>query len=181
MLGCKPYPRHIEQHDVYFGIGELKDQIDSILLFWPETNGDIHIDGWQYVTIVDDKYKISIVPKGEKTNNKKLFFINFGGYIKGKKYEEHEPVFVVAEDKNSAIKQAKLLPLFQHMGSVNEKARAHIDDKIAVDDIFDIEDTLNEFEKSQYMIQIEEVSASEFIAPDIFQYTGFLQIHKLTA
>ena len=44
LLGCKPPGRHVEQHDVFFGIaGSLDELIPEIKAFWPETD-KIHID-----------------------------------------------------------------------------------------------------------------------------------------
>lgn len=60
LLGCKPHDRYTEQHDVFFGIGEsLQDLIPSIIAFWPEAEGKIHIDAWRHVAVVDG-YQITV-------------------------------------------------------------------------------------------------------------------------
>ena len=47
LIGCTPRGRHIEQHDMYFGIGDhISDLIPDIISFWPEAKGDLHIDAF---------------------------------------------------------------------------------------------------------------------------------------
>ena len=61
LIGCKPQGRHIEQHDVYFGIAhELKALVPEFISFWPETNGKMHVDGWREVSQVDGQNIVSI-------------------------------------------------------------------------------------------------------------------------
>ena len=39
LIGCTPADRHIEQHDVFFGIGEsVKDLVPDLTEFWPGQN-----------------------------------------------------------------------------------------------------------------------------------------------
>jgi len=48
LLGCKPEGRHIEQHDIFFGIGyNLKELVPAMKEYWP--GGRIHIDAWREV------------------------------------------------------------------------------------------------------------------------------------
>lgn len=54
LLGCRPPGRLTEQHDIFFGIAnELKELVPDIKAFWPEAKGNIHIDAWREVNIVD--------------------------------------------------------------------------------------------------------------------------------
>ena len=54
ILGATPKGRHIEQHDIFFGIAdEIKALIPNIIDAWKEANGNIHIDAWREVTFVD--------------------------------------------------------------------------------------------------------------------------------
>ena len=63
LLGCTPQGRNIEQHDVFFGIGQtLKHLVPAIVQFWPEAQGKIHIDAWREVTHVDG-YSVQVVEK----------------------------------------------------------------------------------------------------------------------
>ncbi|RQO72427.1 DUF1543 domain-containing protein [Pedobacter sp. KBW06] len=156
MLGCTPPPRRIEQHDMFFSIADsLKDLKQEILDFWPEAGEKIHVDAWREVTEVDG-YQIQVVAKGSipnQTNN--LFFMNLGGYKPGEFDEPHYKMLIVAEDKASAIQQAKQTAFYKHTGF--EGAASHIDDKygVDVDDAFEIVDVLSEELKLQYDLKIE--------------------------
>lgn len=156
LLGCKPATRNTEQHDMFFGIGKsLKDLLPQIEQFWPDA-GKIHIDCWREVTHVDG-YKICI---SEHDNNKtaadkKLFFINLGGYKQNDFEEYHYKIIQVAADKSEAIYSAKQTAFYKHMGF--KGAESHIDDKfgIDVDDIYEIADILPADVKQRFQITIE--------------------------
>ncbi|MEY4867407.1 MAG: hypothetical protein RIT36_306, partial [Bacteroidota bacterium] len=72
LIGCKPKGRHTEQHDIFFGIADqLRDLIPEMLSFWPEAEGDMHVDGWREVTQVDGQDikvvgRTDIVPANQK-------------------------------------------------------------------------------------------------------------------
>ena len=180
VLGCKPQPRLIEQHDVFFGIGkEIHELAQPIKNIWPETNGKIHIDGWRRVTVVD-KYHIRVVPRQEPINDLKLFFFNLGGYTKGNLYENHKPAFIVSTDLISAVKKVKTSPILQSMGSVNSKASAHVDDKFSINDnVFEVQEILWLRSKFNYSIQVIEKMPQEELVPDELHQTGFLQLLEL--
>jgi len=76
MLGCKPPGRHIEQHDIFFGIAEnLRDLVPEIQSYWPEPD-KIHIDAWREVNNVEG-YRIGVVPNDGSSvvsQSKRLFF-----------------------------------------------------------------------------------------------------------
>ena len=70
ILGATPKGRNIEQHDVFFGIGEsLKDLIPAMKTFWPEAKGKIHIDCYQEVKFADG-FEVKIVEKDSKVSIK---------------------------------------------------------------------------------------------------------------
>lgn len=158
MLGCKPQGRLTEQHDIFFGIGETLDSlIPEMKDFWPEAKGQIHIDAWRKITVVDD-FEISVVPK-TTASQPKLFFVNLGGY-KPMEFEEfHYKFLTVATTKAIAIKKAKDTTFYKHCGFTG--ATSHIDDKygIDVDDIFNIEDVLPAVTTSQYSLSIQPAKA----------------------
>lgn len=80
LLGCKPSDRHIEQHDIYFGIAkQLGELVPSIENYWPEAKDDIHVDSWRRVTKVGN-YQISISTEPVDNKELKLYFVNLGGY-----------------------------------------------------------------------------------------------------
>jgi hypothetical protein len=153
LLGSKPPGRHVEQHDFFFGIApSLKDLVPYIKLFWPEAGGTIHIDGWREVTVVDG-YQVVIVPRtgqDDLCHDKKLFFINLGGYQENKFEEQHYTLLTVKSDRATALKEAKKTLFFkQGIGT-------HIDDKygIDVDDLYEIDEILNPSQKQDFSIKL---------------------------
>ena len=157
LLGSKAPGRHVEQHDFFFGIGfELRDLVKEIKLFWPEAGDKIHIDAWREVTAIDG-HRINIISKGEHKSsdvNKKLFFINLGGYQENKFEEQHYTLLTVKADRASAFNEAKETLFFKHNHFGG--ASSHIDDKygIDVDDIYQIDDILSPKQKELYRIEI---------------------------
>src|ERR1700712_1523505 len=82
LLGSKAPGRHVEQHDFFFGIAHsLKELIPDMKKFWRGAVGNLHIDGWREVNMVDG-YSVKVALKNEATqpSANKLFFINLGGY-----------------------------------------------------------------------------------------------------
>ena len=182
LIGCKPEGRFTEQHDVFFGIGNsLKELIPQIHDFWPEAKGDLHIDAWREITLVDG-YEIRILPRAAMQNatdefsDKKLFFLNLGGYKKDEFEEYHSKMLVAAPDSATAIKQAKQTIFYKETGF--KGAASHIDDKYAldVDDIYPVEDILNTSAKTKYRIQLllenKKAEADEI-------HLGYLQLRKI--
>lgn len=79
LLGCKPSDRHIEQHDIYFGIAkQLGELVPSIENYWPEPKDDIHVDSWRRVTKVGN-YQISISTEPVDNKELKLYFCQSRG------------------------------------------------------------------------------------------------------
>ena len=155
MLGCRPVGRNTEQHDIYFGIAKtLKDLIPDIKSFW-KSSGNIHIDAWRIVNNVDG-YQIKITEKvSEDKGEKKLFFLNLGGYKENEFDEFHYKILTVSNTKNEAVATAKKSAFYQHTG-FGKIATSHIDDKfgVDVDDIFEIKDILTASDKMTYSISI---------------------------
>jgi len=178
LLGCTPKGRHIEQHDIFFGIApNVKALVPAIVSFWPEAKGDIHIDAYREVNNVDG-HTISIrnknaAPAIEHTN--KLFFINLGGYKQNEFEEFHYKMIAVAADKGKAIQQAKQTAFYKHTGF--KGAESHIDDKygIDVDDIYAIEDILPASDKEQYIIDVTANADAEEDRMNL----GYYMLHKL--
>jgi hypothetical protein len=157
LLGCVPPGRHIEQHDIFFGIAtSLNELVPEIKAFWPEPER-IHIDAWREVNVVEG-YQVNIIPRagnaapGEQPN--KLFFINLGGYQENKFEEQHYVLLTVKENRASALKEAKETFFFQN--NYFDAAVSHIDDKygIDVDDLYQIEDILSPLQKQKYQIEL---------------------------
>lgn len=164
LLGCKPPGRKTEQHDIFFGISEtLRDLVPRINQSW-QGAGKIHIDAWREVNFVDG-YDIKIIPKSLEAaepseENTKLFFINLGGYKQNEFEEFHYKMLVACANKTMAIVKSKASAFYLHTGF--KGATSHIDDKygVDVDDIMEIEDILDPYEKEKYTIQISPTSNS---------------------
>ena len=158
LLGCKPPGRHIEQHDVFFGIARsINELVPEIKTFW-RGPAKIHIDAWREVTFVDD-YKINVLIKDDNNiaptiQSLKLFFINLGGYQENRFEEQHYLLLTVKNDRAAAYKDAKETLFYQH--NHFEGASSHIDDKygIDVDDLYQIEDILLPAQKEKFRIDI---------------------------
>lgn len=177
LLGCKPLGRYTEQHDIFFGIADsLRSLAEPITAFWPEAEGNIHLDAWREVNQVDghpiviEERNTAVAVVGEQAY--RLFFLNLGGY-KGDDFEEyHYKLLVVARDKADAIKRAKETAFFRH------NASPHIDDRygVDVDDIYEIEEALSLDFREKYRILIgkkEEALTEDAIHP------GYLKLSKL--
>ena len=158
LIGASPPERNIEQHDVFFGIGEtIKDLFPDVMAFWPGNN-KLHFDAWREVTNVNG-YKIEIVPAVENKLNSsfKLFFINLGGYKQNEFEEFHYKLLIAAKDKADGVKMAKKTAFFRHTGF--KGATAHIDDKygVDVDDVHEIMDILPPIFKEKYRIMVTDL------------------------
>ncbi|QQT26326.1 DUF1543 domain-containing protein [Sphingobacterium spiritivorum] len=172
LLGCKPEGRHTEQHDMYFGIGDsLPSLLFSMRDFWKEASGNLHVDVWREVKVVDG-YTIEVIEKEKPKNEKlKLFFVNLGGYKENDFEEYHYKQLVVAEHIAAAIAAAKETVFWKHHTS------SHIDDKygIDVDDVYEVEDLLSEDFRSHYSLSIRQTEISE--ADEL--HIGYLKFSKL--
>lgn len=165
LLGCRPKGRFTEQHDIFFGIGNnVKELIPVIKAYWPEAKGNIHIDAWREVNVVDG-YKVevtdrtsSVLPVSEDAA--KLFFVNLGGYKENEFDEFHYKMLVAAPDTKTAQRVSMGTAFYKHVSlpktDLHPKATSHIDDKygIDVDDVFAVTDILSESLKSLYSIQL---------------------------
>ncbi len=175
LLGCRPPGRHVEQHDFFFGIAHsLKELIPDVKDFWPETKGQIHIDAWREVTVVDG-YAVKVVTGTPADQTQTLFFINLGGYLPKKFEEQHYTLLTVQPDLASATKHAKETTFYKQ--NTFGKAVSHIDDKygIDVDDVFKIQDILPAFQKALYHIQL---TPAKVVVEDAI-YLGYLQLSKI--
>lgn len=155
LIGATPPGRNIEQHDVFFGIGEtINDLIPDVIGFWPGNN-KLHFDAWREVTRVNG-YMVDVSFKNENKQHSlfKLFFINLGGY-KQKEFEEfHYKMVIAAADKEEAINISKKTAFFRHTGF--KGAAAHVDDKFGldVDEIYEITDILPPGAKEKYSLLV---------------------------
>jgi len=155
LIGASPPERNIEQHDVFFGIGEtIKDLIPDVEAFWPGNN-KLHFDAWREVKSVNG-YKVEVVLKNESRQKSpfKLFFINLGGYKQNEFEEFHYKMIIAAADKAEAVNISKQTAFFKHTGF--KGATSHIDDKfgVDVDDVYEITDILPVSAKEKYSLLV---------------------------
>lgn len=176
MLGCRPDGRFTEQHDVFFGIAQnLAALTADIKAFWPEANGNIHIDVWREVRFVGS-YTVEVVPKtAAKQAANKLYFINLGGYKPSEFDEYHYKILTVATSLSEATKVAKATSFYKHFGF--KGAVSHIDDKfgIDVDDVFEVSEILPPSFKEKFQLKI---TPTENAAEDTL-HIGYLKLDKI--
>jgi hypothetical protein len=181
LLGSKAPNRNVEQHDYFFGIAcSLKELVPQIRAFWPEAGASIHIDGWREVNQVDG-FSVKVIPRakmgvGVLPAGPKLFFVNLGGYQRGKLEEQHYTVLSVQDNRAIAIQEAKKTIFFKQ-NSI-KGANSHIDEKygIDVDDIYKIEDILSPALKQKYYV---EICPDSDLEEDPI-HLGYLRLDKLT-
>lgn len=191
-IGGRPKGRLIEQHDMFFGIGEqVNDFIDAVNRQWPEVKNAWHLDAYRSVTRVDnydiewhansndDSQKNGIGQ--DKEGSLKLFFINLGGYLPDEFEEFHHKLLIVAATQAQAIKKAKQSEFYKKY-SFNDStlpfnAASHIDDKhqVDVDEIYNIEDLLS---GGRLLITPSTAIDTESIQEDR-SYIGYLSLKKL--
>lgn len=176
VIGGKPEGRNTEQHDVFFGIAkDLKSLVPALRKFWPALERRMHIDSWRKVTFVDG-FNITVVPNTESIDSdvvkRKLYFVNLGGYKPDDMEEHHYKQLVVAENIAEAMSKAKETTFWKHHDS------PHVDDKygIDVDDIYEVEDLLDEDFKANFRLKIS-TSDSSSISDHL--EIGYLKISKL--
>ena len=178
LIGSKAPNRNVEQHDYFFGIANsLKELVPEIKAFWPEAGASIHVDGWREVNKVGD-YEVKVISKETVLSSpeKKLFFINLGGYQAGKLEEQHYIVLTVQDDRTLAVQEAKKTVFFK--SNTIKGAGSHIDEKygVDVDDIYRIEDILPAEYKDKYQLDID-TAHSDLQEDEI--HLGYFKLHKL--
>jgi Domain of Unknown Function (DUF1543) len=173
LTGCTPPERNIEQHDVFFGIGEtIKDLVPAVTAFWPGEN-KLHFDAWREVTNVNGHSVQVVLNNGNKQSSAvKLFFINLGGYKQNEFEEFHYKIVIAATDKGEAINIAKQTAFFRHTGFTG--ANSHIDDKygVDVDDVYEIADILPGDIKEKFSILV--TPGNSFIEDEI--HLGYFKL-----
>lgn len=174
LIGCLPANRNVEQHDVFFGIGEsIKEVVEQAIAFWPEAGDSLHIDAWRQVNNVDG-YGVEVIDYKAWQDEQQLYFINLGGYKPNEFEEFHYKMLTVATDKNEALKTAKQSAFFKHSGTTS----AHIDEKygIDVDNMYSIKDILPAACKKRYNIKISD--PQQTLAEDPIQL-GYFKPEKV--
>ncbi len=176
LLGCRHEGRLIEQHDIFFDIGNsLPEMVAAIRSSWPQ--GEVHIDAWRLVTLAND-YTVKIVERKDAPaiNSVRLFFINLGGYKEGEFDEFHYKMVIAATDKGKAVEIAKQSAFYKQFKFPG--ASSHIDDKygVDIDDLHDIEDILPADTKMKYAIVITPAT-TDTVEDEL--HLGYFNLNKV--
>jgi hypothetical protein len=176
LIGCMPPGRHVEQHDVFFSIGDsIRDVIPQVQAFWPEAKNSLHFDAWREVRKVDG-FSTKVIEAAGTASETQLFFINLGGYKPGEFEEFHYKMIIAAGDKGDAVTRAKQVAFFRHTGF--KGATAHIDDRygIDVDDFFAIPDILPADIKKKYSLEVTPASEDQ---PEDEIHLGYFKLDSV--
>lgn len=178
LIGCTPEGRHIEQHDIFFGIAssavELIRQMEQ---FWPD-GGRLHLDAWRPVCFVDgmrvevrEKSAASAEPSREAETGNQLYFINLGGYQPDTFEEFHHKMITVQPNKAGAVQAAKNSHFYR------EAEGSHVDDQygVDIDDLYNVEEILPPDLKAKYYLQFTATAEGQKDAWEI----GYTKLGKL--
>jgi hypothetical protein len=161
MLGGRAKGCNVELHDVVFAVGEsLEATYPQLIKKWFGRPHRLHIDVSVELKYVDGFEVVVSRQKQPTTQDKKLFFVNFGAYKSGFFGEIHEVNFYVASTKEEVVVRAK-----QHL--CLSLLDQHCDDNLAVADLIDadapeaiVEDIITLDTVDQYYIQLLPTSQS---------------------
>lgn len=131
LLGGHCAPRsNTELHDVVFAAGEtIEDTFGDLCELWFGTLPGLHVDSWIALDVVDG-HRVTLQPE-KPAGDRKLYFINLGGYRPGEFAELHARSFLVAADEAEVKRRAKAV-WSDGLESV------HTDDLYEVDDCLEI-------------------------------------------
>jgi hypothetical protein len=97
----------IELHDMRFAIAScIEDTYEELRSSWWGTPSSLHLDAWGVVNNADG-HRVSLRLTPPNPKQKKLYFVNLGGYDEREFTELHKNVFVVADDEEEAKNRAK--------------------------------------------------------------------------
>ena len=144
VVGGRSPKANIELHDVRWVIGsKIEDTFDQLRNDWFGSYSGLHIDSYKKIESIDG-YKINLrnkennEPKNktfkkEKFPNKKLWFVNIGGYDPSSMQEKHEFGFVVASSPSEAKNKANSKWLI-------DSQKKHTDDICTVKSFTDVDE-----------------------------------------
>ena len=144
VVGGRSPKANIELHDVRWVIGsKIEDTFDQLRNDWFGADNGLHIDSYKKIDSIDG-YKINLINKESREpqnkiskkgriSNKKLWFVNIGGYDPNSMQEKHEFGLVVASSFSEAKNKAKSKWLI-------DCKKKHKDDIYVVEDFTDVDD-----------------------------------------
>lgn len=197
-IGARPKGRLIEQHDIYFGVGEhISDFVEAINSHWSEVKNKWHLDAYRQVTVVDhhriEWRSTTEAPNANTESALKLFFINLGGYLIGEFEEFHHKLLIVAPTQADAIKQAKQSEFYKRFGFQDKatpfNAASHIDDKqqVDIDEIYNVNELLSGGHLIITPVALADTATNSntkvdgAIEQEDKSYIGYLSLKKLRA
>lgn len=145
-LGGRAPKCNTELHDVVFVVGEtIEHTYPQLLEKWFGSPERLHIDSWVELNVIDGH---RVVLKQEpRTELKKLYFINMGGYRPGEFSELHANAFLVAANQDEVKRRAKA-ELLVGMSEVHK------------DDLFDLDDCLEVREINGVHVHLEPTTTT---------------------
>ncbi len=108
LLGGRADGCNTELHDVVFTVGNsLEETYPQLVQKWFGNKNRLHIDSSIELKHVDG-HEISIsLEKPQNSENKSLYFVNFGGYKQGYFGEIHNVDFYISQSKPEVLARAK--------------------------------------------------------------------------
>ena len=181
VVGGRSPKANIELHDVRWVIGsKIEDTFDQLRNDWFGSYNGLHIDSYKKIESIDG-YKIYLrnkennepknkIFKKEKFFNKKLWFVNIGGYDQSSMQEKHEFGFVVASSPSEAKNKANSKWLI-------DSQKKHVDDIHTVKRFTDVDkcDVIKNINNWEIELIPNDNHLEEKNIPDWF---GYMRIDK---
>ncbi len=181
VVGGRSPKANVELHDVRWVIGtKIEDTFDQLRNDWFGSNNGLHIDSYKKIDSIDG-YKINIrnkvnresknkTLKKERISNKKLWFVNIGGYDPSSMQEKHEFGLIVASSPSEAKNKAKSKWLI-------DCKKKHKDDISVVKNFTDIDDceVIKYIKNWEIELTLDDNNVEEKNTPDWF---GYMRIDK---
>ena len=181
VVGGRSPKANIELHDVRWVIGtKIEDTFDQLRNDWFGSNNGFHIDSYKKIDSIDG-YKINLrnkvnresknkILKKVRISDKKLWFVNIGGYDPSSMQEKHEFGLVVASSPSEAKNKAKSKWLI-------DCKKKHKDDISAIGSFTDIDDceVIKNIKNWEIVLTPNANNLEEKNIPDWF---GYMRIDK---
>ena len=181
VVGGRSPKANIELHDVRWVIGsKIEDTFDQLRNDWFGADNGLHIDSYKKIDSIDG-YKINLrnkennelknkIFKKDKIHNKKLWFVNIGGYDPSSMQEKHEFGLIVASSPSEAKTKAKSKWLI-------DCKKRHKDDISAIKKFTDVDDC--EVIKNIKNWEIELIPNNYYVEEkNIPDWFGYMRIDK---
>ena len=181
VVGGRSPKANIELHDVRWVIGsKIEDTFDQLRNDWFGADNGLHIDSYKKIDSIDG-YKINLINKESREpqnkiskkgriSNKKLWFVNIGGYDPTSMQEKHEFGLIVASCPSEAKNKAKSKWLI-------DCKKRHKDDISAIKKFTDVDDceVIKNIKNWEIELIPNDYHVEENNIPDWF---GYMKIDK---